>query len=420
MVALGALALRRAIIFGWFNEMPHKIERRVFFIFVIRLMFSSVITTQTAPSTISAEPPPGAPPSQVGLLTKFAEQVEPGRDGRTDRLPQYVEFFRAKLANDTRLFAFHVNPIALESGKIELHGYVEFSQMRDGLVRFMQELGFDVVDKLDVLPDQSLGPDRYALVKETHTLSYSAASEPRSVVTDCLLGEPLFVLREAGDHLLVHSGEGYLGYVAKTDVYRVNAKKFSLYPTSKAVRILKNHQLADGLIVPAGAILKLLLSEDKGVVVALPTGETPTLPAEVCEIATPPIEKIEQAITVGKQLMETPYYWGGKTSSGIDCSGLVQVSFATCGVHLPRDSNQQFLLGRLAATRWYRRGLGRGDTMYFLGKNGRIRHTAIYLGGDRYLQAVTPKVNIRSLNPNHEDYDQKRAKQFAFAKRLWQ
>ncbi|MCA9232630.1 MAG: C40 family peptidase, partial [Planctomycetales bacterium] len=220
--------------------------------------------------------------------------------------------------------------------------------------------------------------------------------------------------------LLVHSGEGYLGYVSADDVHRVDAVAFARYPTESSVRMVENHTLDSGLVIPAGSQLKRLPSKGESITVALPTGETAEIAREKCEDANSSAAAIERAIVAAKQLLGTPYHWGGKTSEGIDCSGLVQVAFATTGVHLPRDSNQQFLLGQLTGTRWHRAGLRRGDTLYFLGSYGRIRHTALYLGDDRFLHAQTPVVTIGSFNPDHDEYDPRRAANFAFGKRLWQ
>lgn len=368
-----------------------------------------------------AQPSAPPPPRLESALARLARQLEPDLVGRAERLPQYIDFFRLKLGNDTRLFAFDVTAQATDEGRVQLRGYVEFPETRNAVVTFLSHLGFDDIDdQLATLPAESLGKKAFGLVKTTHSLSYDRPREPRSVVTDCLLGEPLFLLREEQGHLLVHSGEGYLGYVAADDVHRVNGSAFSRYPSEASVRMIANHQLESGLAIPAGALLKRLPSKTDAVVCALPTGEVIELPQDSCESTRKPEAEIDRAIASGRQLLKTPYVWGGKTSAGIDCSGLVQVAFATTGVHLPRDSNQQFFLGQLTATRWHRSGLRRGDTLYFLGENGRIRHTALYLGDDRFLQAESPVVEISSFNPAHDDYDQRRDASFAFGKRLWE
>ena len=151
----------------------------------------------------------------------------------------------------------------------------------------------------------------------------------------------------------------------------------------------------------------------------LPDGQRYDIPLDAATLIDDSRQpRVERALATAKTFLGTKYLWGGKTISGVDCSGLVQTSYAATGVYLPRDSNQQVFAGRLSATRWYRQDLRRGDTLYFLGSPGRITHTGIYLGGDQYIEAVTPTVRISSLNARDTNYSRRGDISFAFAKRL--
>ena len=48
-------------------------------------------------------------------------------------------------------------------------------------------------------------------------------------------------------------------------------------------------------------------------------------------------------IEIAENLLGIPYRWGGKTSMGFDCSGLVQSVLKLCGLVIPRDSKDQRL-----------------------------------------------------------------------------
>jgi cell wall-associated NlpC family hydrolase len=78
-------------------------------------------------------------------------------------------------------------------------------------------------------------------------------------------------------------------------------------------------------------------------------------------------------VSVAERFAGTPYLWGGKSSLGIDCSGLVQVALNAAGTGCPRDSDmQQDGLGRALDTAESNR-LARGDLIFWNGHAAIVR-----------------------------------------------
>lgn len=72
-------------------------------------------------------------------------------------------------------------------------------------------------------------------------------------------------------------------------------------------------------------------------------------------------------VAIAEQFVGTPYLWGGKSSLGIDCSGLVQIALTAAGTGCPRDSDmQQEGLGRELTTAESKH-LQRGDLIFWKG-----------------------------------------------------
>ena len=85
------------------------------------------------------------------------------------------------------------------------------------------------------------------------------------------------------------------------------------------------------------------------------------------------IDRVAEAdvAAAAERLIGTPYLWGGRTPQGIDCSGLVQLSFAMAGVAMPRDTYRQETLGRaLPVDDRELLGLERGDLVFWRGHVG--------------------------------------------------
>jgi cell wall-associated NlpC family hydrolase len=93
-------------------------------------------------------------------------------------------------------------------------------------------------------------------------------------------------------------------------------------------------------------------------------------------------------VAVAERFVGTPYLWGGKSSLGIDCSGLVQIALNAAGTGCPRDSDmQQAALGRLLEPAAWAR-LARGDLLFWKGHVAIARDNATLVHANAFHMAV--------------------------------
>ncbi len=113
-------------------------------------------------------------------------------------------------------------------------------------------------------------------------------------------------------------------------------------------------------------------------------------------------------VAVAERLVGTPYLWGGKTSLGLDCSGLVQTALAAAGIPAPRDSDMMARdLGSPVETGPDLSGLRRGDLVCWGGHIGIMLddRQLLHANGHAMATAVEPlrvaeeRIRTKSYGP---------------------
>ncbi|MEY8370046.1 C40 family peptidase [Aerococcaceae bacterium 50-4] len=105
--------------------------------------------------------------------------------------------------------------------------------------------------------------------------------------------------------------------------------------------------------------------------------------------------KRQAIIHSARNLIGTPYIWGGNDLSGFDCSGFIEYIFKANGLYMPRTTNQQQYFGQPIDLD----NVQPGD-LYFFEEDDQVYHVALALGEGYYLHAPSPG---KSVSYGHVD-----------------
>ncbi len=100
-------------------------------------------------------------------------------------------------------------------------------------------------------------------------------------------------------------------------------------------------------------------------------------------------------LKTARQFLDDKYYWGGRSGRGIDCSGLVNISYRVWGIDLPRNACDQYHRGRAAA----RDKLEPADLIFSTKEHDHknINHVMLYAGGGKIIEATQETGSVREV-----------------------
>ncbi|WP_025782886.1 C40 family peptidase [Sporosarcina sp. D27] len=148
------------------------------------------------------------------------------------------------------------------------------------------------------------------------------------------------------------------------------------------------------LVVPFNAILPMIKEDGDWVFVETPDGDRLVRKQDVCVATSVHHLKKYAAASAAERAVEfldLPYFWGGMSSYGYDCSGLTYNMFKACGLFIPRDASDQAVEGEgipLGDPNAWKRG----DLLFFADEeSGYVDHVGFYYGEGQMIHATSSK-----------------------------
>ncbi len=197
-------------------------------------------------------------------------------------------------------------------------------------------------------------------------------SHRSEMVTQLLLGETAKVISIENEFVAIEcSYDGYIGWIQKKQITIMNhLPKPDGYFTNGIQEVFINHNSCRVSIGTPYYNDKIVLDKYH---ISYPFLEERSF--------TPTKENILYLL---EEYMHTPYLWGGKSTFGIDCSGLTQQLFKLLGIYLPRDAYQQVEYGIEVP---FLSEATCGDIAFFDNEEGRITHVGVLVNNNAIIHA---------------------------------
>ena len=344
---------------------------------------------------------------------------------------EIIEDVKQQFHPDWRISVFDVT-VRHKGRYLFVNGEILSAKAKEILISRLNSLKkYEVIDSLTVLPTEDIGEEKHGIVRVSVAQIRRGADIDKEIVTQELMGARVNLLKKHGWWYYVQLEDQYLGWVMKSSLVAGDAhfleaweKKPKLIVTANYGQIWEEprpnycHPVSD--IVMGNKIINLGLQ--KGWYhVELPDGRKGYVQADKVKewekFKNHGKVRSQDLVELAYRFLGIPYFWGGRSTKGFDCSGFTQTIYKMNGIQLPRDANMQIRVGSPVVVDSSLENLKPGDLLFFGRSKERVTHVGMYIGNSKFIHS-DGMVHINSFDPADETYSEYRRKGLQAVRRI--
>jgi len=216
----------------------------------------------------------------------------------------------------------------------------------------------------------------------------SGPSHKTEMLSQILFGEKYTILEKSGNWIKIETlFDHYTGWIDTDHLQHSLAEGISCgYVLNKTLLCYKKDKTK--IVLEAGCEVFNPDFEDKIFVIGKNIYTTSK------EFSNNYISTNDSITDTAMKFINSPYIWGGRIPSGIDCSGFAQLVYKIHGIAIPRDSGVQSEVGKNID---FIDDAEPGDLVFFDNERGRISHVGMMISRGLVIHA-SGRVRIDSID----------------------